>query len=337
MCHHDKRFLYLRSPYTPRPLYPYPLYLVILIDVKSLILKIFLIILFISITGLTTFLYLENKKAALAISDLNSKNNTKINDLKNIEATKDAEIKQKDAYILFLEKENADVNKMLAEEKDKGVKFEEQVSIIGKTIEEIQKIQNTDAELLKKYSKVYFLNENYKPASLLAIQNDYLANKKSTIEVFSKVLPYLDRMIEASNEDASSSPIRIISGFRSFEEQMALKSAYKVTYGSGANKFSADQGYSEHQLGTTVDITTEKLGLKYTSFGDSSTYKWMQNNAYKYGFILSYPKGNTNYIYEPWHWRFVGVELATELHDRGIYFYNMDQREIDKYIGKLFD
>jgi D-alanyl-D-alanine carboxypeptidase len=90
--------------------------------------------------------------------------------------------------------------------------------------------------------------------------------------------------------------------------KLNLKSQYRVTYGAGtANSFSADQGYSEHQLGTTVDFTTPKVGGTLTGFDKTDSYKWLQNNAYKYGFILSYPSSNGYYIFEPWHWRFVGL------------------------------
>lgn len=249
------------------------------------------------------------------------------------------QIKQKDAYITFLEGENADLNNTINTERAKTQRATDQmasqVTQIGQAVTEMQKIQNTDPELLKKYSKVYFLNENYTPAQLAIIPNQYLANKNMTIAVQGQMLPFLDAMIAAS-EQASTS-LTVISGYRSFADQKSLKSTYRVTYGTGANKFSADQGYSEHQLGTAVDLSTVKLGLGYTSFAKDPAYKWMQDNAFKFGFILSYPKGNTSYIFEPWHWRFVGVALATHLHDHDMYFYDMDQRQIDGFISKLFD
>jgi D-alanyl-D-alanine carboxypeptidase len=108
-------------------------------------------------------------------------------------------------------------------------------------------------------------------------------------------------------------------------------------YGSGANTFSADQGYSEHQLGTTVDITDETVGGTYASFAQTEAYEWLLDNAYKHGFILSYPEGNEFYIFEPWHWRFVGTDLARDLQRSDDDFYTMDQREIDKYRLEMFD
>ena len=129
----------------------------------------------------------------------------------------------------------------------------------------------------------------------------------------------------------------VASAFRSYDTQISLKSSYKIIYGSGANKFSADQGYSEHQLGTAIDLTTSKIGGEFSKFEKDRAYQWLIGNAYKYGFILSYPKDNSYYQFEPWHWRFVGVRLATRLHDDAKFFYDLDQREIDKYLVDLFD
>ena len=110
-----------------------------------------------------------------------------------------------------------------------------------------------------------------------------------------------------------------------------------MSYGSGANSFSADQGYSEHQLGTAIDFTTLELGSDFSSFEKTDAYKWLLDNAYEYGFILSYPKDNTYYQFEPWHWRFVGKSLANTLHQENKNFYDVDQRTIDSYLISIFD
>lgn len=197
------------------------------------------------------------------------------------------------------------------------------------------KIVNTDKQLLEKYSKVYFLNENYIPSRLATITPEYLFDKNRTLQIHASVEPYLTRLLQTAS--SSGQPLSIVSAYRSFGTQAQLKSAYIVTYGVGANRFSAEQGYSEHQLGTTVDFTTPILGAAYTKFESASAYLWLTQNAYKYGFALSYPKNNTYYQFEPWHWRFVGIVLATKLHDEGKYFYDMDQREIDTYLMNIFD
>ena len=142
-------------------------------------------------------------------------------------------------------------------------------------------------------------------------------------------------MIEAALSDGIK--IWVVSSYRSFNEQASLKGAYTKTYGSGANAFSADQGYSEHQLGTTLDFTTEGLGGTINGFDGTKAYTWMQENAHKYGFTLSYPKGNAFYVYEPWHWRFVGEDLARDLKKDNANFYDWDQRKIDEYLISIFD
>lgn len=230
---------------------------------------------------------------------------------------------------------NYDLMQIIDEREETINSFQNQISSIAGTVGTLEKLAETDKELLAKYSKVYFLNENYIPRKLVAIDEKYLNKAATNVEIHAQVWPYLEKLLSDAN--LSGHKLLVASAYRSFETQSALKSAYKVTYGSGANTFSADQGYSEHQLGTALDFTTEKLGSGFTSFGGELAYKWLQDNAHKYGFILSYPQGNAYYKYEPWHWRFVGVLLATRLQADGIHFYDWDQREIDRYLVNLFD
>lgn len=214
--------------------------------------------------------------------------------------------------------------------------LQDQLGKIDTTVGTLDKLSKTDPELLQKYSKVYFLNENYVPLSLTEIDPKYINEKDKEIEVISNVYPYLQKLLDASILDKVS--LQILSGFRSFGTQAVLKSTYRFVYGAGtANQFSAEQGYSEHQLGTTVDFTTPTIGSILAGFDKTPEYAWLLNNAYKYGFVISYPKDNTYYTFEPWHWRFVGVALAIKLHTDNKYFYDMDQREIDTYLANIFD
>ena len=200
----------------------------------------------------------------------------------------------------------------------------------------INKLSKTDPVLLAKYSKVFFLNENYAPPRFAEIPSEYKYSDLKDLKINDQVWPFLKKMLNRANN--SDIKIYVQSAYRSFNEQAALKSQYSVIYGSGsANQFSADQGYSEHQLGTTVDLITTGLGGNLEGFEKTKAYEWLTDNAYKYGFILSYPKNNKFYIFEPWHWRFVGVKLATYLHDKNKNFYDMDQREIDEYLVSIFD
>lgn len=220
-------------------------------------------------------------------------------------------------------------------EKNRNEEFDDQIQDLAGTLGDLDKLAKTDKELLMKYSKVYFLNENYIPSKIKQIDGKYIMSGKGDQYFHADAIEYLEEMIADAEQDGVN--LKVISAYRSFETQSDLKGQYTQVYGSGANTFSADQGYSEHQLGTTLDITTPSIGGTYTSFADTKAYEWMQDNAYKYGFILSYPKNNAFYIYEPWHWRFVGTDLARDLHKSNKTFYTMEQREIDEYLLNLFD
>lgn len=234
------------------------------------------------------------------------------------------------------EQEKTDLVNRLNAAGEKNKAFATQLDQVNTTIETYERLSRTDPELLQKYSKVYFLNENYTPSSLTEIDTKYLYNKDKPLQFHDRAWPFLRNMLDAAAKDGVD--LRVISAFRSFGTQASLKSSYKVTYGAGtANSFSADQGYSEHQLGTTLDFTNQKVGASFAGFDKTDAYKWLVANAYKYGFILSYPQNNAYYVYEPWHWRFVGLELAAKLKAEGKNFYDLDQREISSYLVNIFN
>lgn len=224
----------------------------------------------------------------------------------------------------------------LAAEQSNVSAFQNQIQSIGNTVGTLDKLSRLDPELLQKYSKVYFLNEHYAPQHLSMIDPQWLYHEDRQQQFISEAYPELIQMLQ----DASSTGVHIFveSAYRSFFDQASLKGAYTVTYGAGtANSFSADQGYSEHQLGTTADFITTGTGGSLSGFEKTNAYKWMVDNAYKYGFVLSYPPNNKYYVYEPWHWRFVGKALALRLRNDGKYFYDLDQRTIDQYLVHIFD
>lgn len=233
---------------------------------------------------------------------------------------------------------NQELSDAYTQEKARNDDFADQIKNISGTVGILDKLSKTDPQLLAKYSKIYFLNENYIPASLSAIPSKYTyqgTGSEKEYPFLSPILPHLTDMFDdAKDADVT---LQVISSYRSFGEQAALKSSYRITYGSGANAFSADQGYSEHQLATTVDITTPTIGGTFTGFENTDAYAWLTKYAYKYGFVLSYPKDNTYYVFEPWHWRYVGINLATKLHDDKQYFYDLDQREINTYLVDFYD
>ncbi len=240
------------------------------------------------------------------------------------------------AEILVLQTQLLETEDALRKEKRRNEDFADQIDEIAGTVGVLDKLSKTDEELLQKYSKVYFLNENYIPSRLSKIPEAHILAGRSTDQYFhAEALPYLKEMLEDAQADGVD--IKVVSAYRSFETQMGLKSAYTQTYGSGANAFSADQGYSEHQLGTTADLTDPNTAGTYESFKNTPAYEWLLDNADEYGFVLSYPEGNQYYIFEPWHWRFVGEDLARDLKRADANFYDWDQRKIDEYLISIFD
>ena len=246
-----------------------------------------------------------------------------------------ATIQSLEEKLIQAEEENTQLSNSLEAETERNNSLSRQIESAASKVGTLEKLFQTDTELLRKYSRVYFLNENYVPAHLAKIDEKYLSEKNTEKFIHANVEKYLYMLMD--DADFNGVPLQIVSAYRSFGEQNSLKGSYIITYGSGANKFAADQGYSEHQLGTTVDFTTPKLGSSFTKIETELVYQWLLENAYKYGFILSYPKGNAYYQFEPWHWRFVGVILADELHKRDQHFYDMSQREIDTYLIDIFD
>ncbi|MDR6438577.1 D-alanyl-D-alanine carboxypeptidase [Paenarthrobacter nicotinovorans] len=122
--------------------------------------------------------------------------------------------------------------------------------------------------------------------------------------------------------DAGTGGLSIVSGYRSYATQTQVYWGYVNAYGQAyADTISARPGYSEHQTGLAMDIgnAAGSCGLS-TCFGDTAAGKWVAANAHKYGFIVRYPNGytgTTGYSYEPWHLRYVGVDLATDMNRRG--------------------
>lgn len=248
-----------------------------------------------------------------------------------------------DKNLSLVEKEKSDLTEALINEQSKNKLFEGQISglsgMVGElsgTVGVLKKLSQTDPELLKKYSKVYFLSEHYVPSQLGVIPDQYLYKKGELEQIHTSVLPFFQRMADLAKQDSIA--LEVVSAYRSFGDQISVKSGYKVTYGAGtANQFSADQGYSEHQLGTAIDFTTPEIRTIFTGFNKTKSFKWLEENAYKFGYVISYPLTNSYYQFEPWHWRFVGVALATKLHDSNQYLYDLSQREIDEYLVNIFD
>lgn len=127
----------------------------------------------------------------------------------------------------------------------------------------------------------------------------------------------LAQLFEAAK--AKNLQLMLASGYRSYDAQQTVYISEVVSNGqSQADKESARPGYSEHQSGLAADIEPADRSCELQlCFADTTEGKWLDQNSYKFGYVIRYQKNHeqlTGYAYEPWHIRFVGKELAAELH-----------------------
>lgn len=184
-------------------------------------------------------------------------------------------------------------------------------------------ISNEDASkidvLVNKYHK---LNENYEPSDLTIINSKYASGTQ-------KLRKEAKIKFEEMASDMAKENLKIYAGstYRSYTYQKGLYDRYVKKDGfAAAETYSARSGYSEHQLGLAVDIVNGKWD--YLSENDKE-YDYLVKNSYKYGFILRYPRGSeyiTGYMFEDWHFRYLGVELATKVFNSGLTY--------DEYIAR---
>lgn len=187
-----------------------------------------------------------------------------------------------------------------------------------------------DGDLLTIVTKTYGLSPSYAPDDLVPL-GDYL-NSDVTLGyptlVRSVMIPSLVQMIQ-DMQAAGLSP-QILSGYRAYSEQAAAYAKWAAEFPDRVDILSAPPGHSEHQLGTTIDFGSPHLSeysgdptLQFhTYFYKTPEGVWLGENAWKYGFILSYPREAqelTGFFYEPWHYRYVGREMAATLHEAGTY------------------
>lgn len=172
----------------------------------------------------------------------------------------------------------------------------------------IEEANNNITILVNKYHK---LPDNYIPSDLvdLSYGNGVHKLRKEAAAAFEELTSaaILDNVI-----------FYPFSAYRSYEVQNILYNRYKARDGEEkADTYSARPGFSEHQLGLSVDVRSSNLNDNLTK----EHYEWMLNNSYKYGFIVRYPKGKqhiTQFIEEPWHIRYLGVDLATKVHEANL-------------------
>lgn len=167
---------------------------------------------------------------------------------------------------------------------------------------------------------VYKLPEAYIPPDLVRISEAGVGT--TSMFVRSVLMNDLKALLKAAN--SAGIKLEVQSAYRSYTYQAEVfeywvgKDGYEVTL-----KSSARAGHSEHQLGTALDFrgADSAPAWEQNDWGQTREGKWLSKNAPRFGFIMSYPKGKQNitcYIYEPWHYRYVGVETAAHVQKSGM-------------------
>lgn len=223
---------------------------------------------------------------------------------------------------------NKEINYFREENIDRYIKYKEENPEIGniQIIKDVNmnldltpyddkiKAINLDTEIIL-VNKYYYLNDNYIPDNLERIKSQYALSGM-------KLVDYAKDAFEDMASAAAKKDLNIVamSTYRSYNYQVNLYKRYAREDGAEkADTYSGRPGHSEHQTGLAVDVYNQKE--TYTNFEKTDEFDWMQEHAHEYGFILRFPKDKvreTGYVYESWHYRYVGKEIAKYIKENNI-------------------
>lgn len=212
------------------------------------------------------------------------------------------------SYLKYYKDNNKDLKKVVA------------IVNVGANKDWYSKYDNTDIDkgnlmLVNKFNK---LSKDYNPDDLVEVSSVYSfgSGQKLRQEAFDA---FKDMFNDAKKKDLT---LIINSSYRTYENQEETYNYYYERNGKKyADGIAARAGFSEHQTGFSIDIQTYNSSA--STFEEFDEFKWLQENAHKYGYILRYPKNKeylTGYNYESWHYRYVGVEAATYIYENNITF-----------------
>jgi D-alanyl-D-alanine carboxypeptidase len=165
------------------------------------------------------------------------------------------------------------------------------------------------------------VGKGYKPPDLVSISGAGVTGGGSI-----RAVAFDDLKAMAAAARKAGAPLGNVSAYRSYQQQVELFNSYagwntrtkKYSNFDDAVTFSARPGHSEHQLGLAIDFAA--AGTSTFVNEQTTTGKWLSKNAWKYGWLMSYPNGldaRVCYHYEPWHYRYVGRDIAKKIHDAG--------------------
>lgn len=167
-------------------------------------------------------------------------------------------------------------------------------------------------------NKFYHLDKSYERTDLQNINLAYAYANNSAAEI---VIEKFKQMRDDIEEEMNVH-LMVNSSYRSYEDQEEIYNEFKKVSLKYADSYAARPGYSEHQTGLAIDITSLEHPTA-NEFKESEEYKWLKENCHKYGFVLRYPEGKehiTGYSTESWHFRYVGEEAATQIYKENITF-----------------
>lgn len=235
------------------------------------------------------------------------KNNSKLDELENI-----------NEKITYFKNDNID-RYINYKKKNQNLEITQIIKNVNMNLDKIPyedaiEIEDKDNQLVL-VNKYNYLGENFIPKNLENINNQYALNNM-------KLVNYAKEAFEEMAKAAKKENLKIVamSSYRSYSYQVDLYNKYKKKDGQeAADKYSGRPGFSEHQSGLAVDVYNEKT--EYTNFESTKEFIWMEDHAHEYGFIIRFPKGKENetgYQYESWHYRYVGIEVATYIKNNNI-------------------
>ena len=215
-----------------------------------------------------------------------------------------AKLENLDRYVEYQDKENDDAETTVLYV---NMDFDKEDYVDPLVIDEFD-----DYVLVNKHRQ---LSSEYVPDDLVTINEEYVKADEE-IEIERNVAKAFYDMAEAASKEGLE--LMVSSGYRSYEDQEEITNTYLELYGQNyVDNYVAKPGFSEHQTAMSLDIASKSVN----TFVNSDEYTWMMDNAYKYGFILRYPKSKediTGYKCEAWHYRYVGKKIAKYIKENNI-------------------
>ena len=215
-----------------------------------------------------------------------------------------AKLENLDRYVEYQDKENDDAETTVLYV---NMDFDKEDYVDPLVIDDFD-----DYVLVNKHRQ---LSSEYVPDDLVKIKDEYV-KADGDVEIERNVAKAFYDMAEAASKDGME--LMVSSGYRSYKDQEEITNTYLELYGQNyVDNYVAKPGFSEHQTAMSLDIASKSV----STFIESDEYGWMMDNAYKYGFILRYPKSKediTGYKCEAWHYRYVGKKIAKYIHENNI-------------------